>query len=142
MEVLEVERTGSKDYGPCECCGNNSRCVWGLVRTPNAALASYFVHWTVSRIHDHGANFDLIIGKWGDRASASDRVLVALEYRLRESGPALMVIDAVDRAAAFSDLVGRALLRSEVIGRPVAKQAFAIVDTVLAQDERIAELLG
>jgi len=142
MNALELEPTGAKDCGPCPCCGNNSRCVWGLVRTPSAALATYFVHWTLGRVHDHGANFDLIIGKWGEQASAAERVLVALEYRLLDSGPSFRVIDAGNRPAASSDLVGRALLRAEVIGHPVAEQAFAITDAVLAQDKRVAELLA
>jgi hypothetical protein len=142
MDALEVEPTGANDTGPCECCGNNSRCVWGFVHTPEASLASYFVHWTLSRVADHGANFDLIIGRWGDGTSARDRVLVALAYRLLESGPGFMVIDAADRPAASSELVGRVLTRAEVLGQPVAKQAFAIVDAVLAQDARVAELLG
>src|SRR5262245_10798962 len=107
MDQLEVEPDGSADFGPCACCGNNSRRVWGFVRTPTAALACYFVHWTLTRVHDHGANFDLILGRWGEGSSARDRVLVALEYRLLESGPGFMVIDAGTRPAASSDLVGR-----------------------------------
>jgi hypothetical protein len=100
------------------------------------------VHWTLTRVHDHGAHFDLIIGRWGERTTAADRVLVALEYRVLESGPAFMVIDAASRPAATNELVGRALAREEVIGRPIAAEAFAIVDAVLAQDPRVAELLG
>jgi hypothetical protein len=142
MDALEVEPTGANDYGPCECCGNHSRCVWGFVHTPEASLASYFVHWTLTRVADHGANFDLIIGRWGEGTSARDRVLVALEYRLLESGPGLMVIDAGARPTASSELVGRALTRAEVVGRPIAEQAFAIVDAVLAQDPRVAEWYG
>ena len=53
MEQLEVEPTGEKDHGPCACCGHSSRCVWGFVDTPNAAVAAYFVHWTVGRVPDH-----------------------------------------------------------------------------------------
>lgn len=142
MERLEVEPTGEKDYGPCACCGNDSRCVWGLVHTPHAALAAYFVHWTVGRVLDHGANFDVIVGRWGEGAKAADRSLVALEYRLLETGPAFRAIDAEGRPAAESDLVGRVLRRSEVVGQPIAEQAFEIVDAVLAQDARVAELLG
>jgi hypothetical protein len=121
MEALQVEPTGSKDYGPCECCGNNSRCVWGFVHTPEATIASYFVHWMLNRVGDHGANFDLILGKWGEQSSAADRCLVSLAYRLFEGGPQFMVIDGEDRPAATSDLVGHVLRRSDVVGQPVAK---------------------
>jgi hypothetical protein len=87
MEALVVEPTGTNDYGPCACCGNSSRCVWGFIHAPVGTLASYFVHWTLNRVPDHGANFDLILGNWGDDATADDRYLVSLAYRLCEDGP-------------------------------------------------------
>ena len=31
VESLHVEPTGSRDSGPCECCGANTRRVWGFV---------------------------------------------------------------------------------------------------------------
>ena len=97
MRMLQVEPTGSSDYGPCKCCGNNSRRVWGFIHAAEATFAAYFVHWTLDRVADHGANFDLIIGKWGDGASKADRSLVALLYRLFEGKPQFMVIDAEGR---------------------------------------------
>ena len=139
---LEIEPSGSNDYGPCECCGNMSRCVWGFVHSPKKAVAAYFVHWTLTRVADHGASFDLIIGKWGDGTTAADRSVVSLAYRLEDTGPSFMVIDAPDRPAATGGLADRALTRSQVIGKPIAKQAFAIVDAILAQDARVEELLG
>lgn len=142
MEALRVEPTGTNDYGPCECCGNMSRCVWGLIHAPHGPLASYFVHWTPGRVADHGANFDLILGQWGERATAQDRCLVSLAYRLFEHGPEFMVIDGQDRPSAKSELVGRVLRRTDVVGRPIAQQAFAAVDAILAQDTRVVELLG
>jgi hypothetical protein len=68
--------------------------------------------------------------------------LVALAYRLWATGPEFMVIDAGQRPCAGSNLAGRSLRRSDVIGYPISEQAFAIADAVLAQDTRIAELLG
>jgi len=52
------------------------------------------------------------------------------------------VIDGGDRPPASGDRAGRALACREVIGKPIAKQAFAIVDAILFMDERVAELLG
>ena len=142
MDTWQVEPDGAGDNGLCDCCGHMSRCVWGFIRSPTEVVAAYFVHWTLGRVVEHGANFDLIIGRWGPGAEAVDRSLVALAYRLMEGGPAFMVIEAADRPAAGNALVGRSLRRSEVIGRPVATQAFSLVDAILAQDDRIAELLG
>jgi hypothetical protein len=142
MEALRVEPIGTSDHGPCQCCGNNSRCVWGCIHASESTVAAYFVHWTLTRVEDHGANFDLILGKWGEHTTARDRCLVALAYRLFEGGPQFMVIDGQERPAATNELVGRVLLRVEVVGQPIAKQAFAAVDAILAQDTRVLELLG
>jgi hypothetical protein len=142
MEALRVELTGANDFGPCECCGNNSRCVWGFIHTAQDTLAAYSVHWTLNRVKDHGATFDLILGQWGEKASAKDRCLVSLAYRFSEEGPEFMVIDGHDRPSAKSELVGRVLRRDEVVGQPIANLAFAAVDAILAQDSRVLELLG
>lgn len=141
-ESLRVEPTDCNDFGPCPCCGNNSRCVWGFIHSEHETIASYFVHWTLGRVPDHGANFDLILGKWGQGSAAQDRCLVALAYRLSADGPSFMVIDAHNRPSATSELVGHVLQRDEVVGQPIAQQAFAVVDAVLAQDVRVAEVLG
>lgn len=139
---LEVEPTGDSMHAPCDCCGNQNRCVWGFIHTPRYTLAAYYVHWTVGRMTDHGANFDVIIGRWGDGATAADRHLIALEYRVMDTGPAFMVIDAAGRPADDPGMVGRALARAQVIGTPDAKQVFEVVDAILAQDPRLAELVG
>ncbi len=141
-QSLRVEPTESRDFGPCPCCGSQTRRVWGFVHSSAGTVAAYFVQWAVGRVHDHGALCDLILGRWGEGTTAAERVLVTLDYRLTDTGPAFMVIDSAGRPAAGSDLVGRALARAEVVGQPIAAEAFAVVDAVLAQDGRIAELLG
>jgi hypothetical protein len=142
MNGLTIEPSGQKDLGPCACCGNNSRSVWGFVYDADGALAAYFVHWTVGRVAAHSPNFDLIIGRWGEGATRADRAMVALQYQVLDNGPAFMVIDADGRPSAKSELVGKALSRAEVIDTPFAAKAFAIVDAVLAQDGRVIEIAG
>jgi hypothetical protein len=141
-QQLTVEPTGSHDHGPCACCGNMSRCVWGFVHGPQGTVAAYFVHWTLGRVADHDPDFDLVLGPWGERGGAGQRVAVALKYRVLDNGPSFMVIDAAERADKTGDLAGKQLQRAEVVGQPIAKQAFAVVDAILVQDNRVAELLG
>lgn len=141
-ESLQVEPTEAADRGPCECCGSLTRVTWGFVHGSASSEVPYFVQWTLGRVTDHGALFDLILTQPGDDAAPPGRVLVTLDYRLTETGPGFMVIDAAGRPAADSDLVDRALARSEVVGQPVAAEAFAVADAILEQDPRVAELLG
>ena len=139
---ITIERTGSKDTGVCDCCGRTSRSVWGLVSAGADGLAAYYVHWTVGHVPDRGANIDLIVGRWGSDTTAADRSAVALAYRLLDTGPAMMAIDASSRSFSHSSLIGKVLCRNDVVSTPLAQQAFAIADAVLAQDDRVAELLG
>lgn len=97
----------------------------------------HFVRSTVGRIDLHGAHIDLNLGPCGEDAPPRLRSAVSLEYRDTAAGPSVCVTDADSREIAQSSLAGRALQRSEVIGSPIAAEAFAIVDAVLRQDPRL-----
>ena len=90
----------------------------------------------------HGANFDLVLGRWGEGTGPADRATASLEYRLLESGPTFRVIDAAPRASKLESLAARSLSRADVIGTPLAEQVFAMTDLILADDARLSELLG
>lgn len=136
---IRIEPDGSKDLGPCDCCGDMTRRIWGYVYRDGSAEASYFVEWTTQKLSKHGAHFDLILGLWGDGTSSRDRFAVSVAFRRGAKGPEFMVIDAPGRAIAKSPLVGKALTRAEVVGTPVARRAFEIIDQIGIQDPRLAE---
>ena len=133
---FDVERMGESS-GHCDCCGNESRCVWGMVHDGDNTLAAYWMNWTIGHLSDPGANLDLILGRWGEEVSADDRVLVSLLHREQADGnPALMIIDAAERAGDKGELAGTVLDRADVIGAPLAAQVFALVDAIYEQDGR------
>jgi hypothetical protein len=129
---FQIEEAGSTG-GHCECCGTSTKRVWGSVRRHAEPVGAYFVAWTQGK-PNHGATFDLILGKWGDAAIKDDHYAVALDYRLIEGTPQFIVVDALNRATSGSPLVGTALKRMDVIGTPLATQVFAIVDAVYMSD--------
>lgn len=138
-----IEFDGGNDFGPCDCCGNVSRTVRGyLHRETGDTEAAYLVQWTLGNVEEHGANFDLIIGEWGEGTTKSDRRAVAMKLRWIEGEPQLMFIDAASRPVAESDLVGGALTREDVIGTSIAQQAFDIIDEIWLYDPRITEVVG
>lgn len=139
MEPLELEPTGSSDFGPCECCGERSRIVWGFVHRGGTTEAAYFVHWTPGKVPEHGAHVDLVMGRWGKGAERVDRYAVSLEFR---HGAGVMVIDASARDISKNALVGRGLRRDEVVGTPLATRVFEVVDVIWSADTRIAEVRG
>lgn len=137
--ALEYAVENEVELGPCPDCGQKTRRVWGYVYRSNIATAIYSVEWTPSHVQ-RDATFDLIIGKWGENAGASDRQAVSVAFRVLDTGPAFMVKDASVRRIGTSPLVSRASDRSEVVGQPIAADVFQICDSIYLADPRINEL--
>ena len=124
--------------GKCDCCGNESRRVWGMVhKVDGPTVAAYWMGWTAGHLNEPGANLDLVLGRWGDGTTTSDRFRVALLHREQTNmPPELMVIDSADRSFSDGGLAQTALARSDVIGTPIALQVFSIIDAIYEQDGR------
>ena len=125
--------------GTCDCCGEKSKTIWGGLSSEQAAVATYFVHWTVGA-SEHDVNVDLIVGAWGDGTGPQDRVLVSALFRPSPSGGSFMVVDAESRFAPKRELCGRAMRRAEVVGTALAPEVFALLDGVWLGDPRVAEI--
>lgn len=126
----------NESSGHCDCCGNQSRTIWGDLSDASGAKATYFVQWTVDQ-PAHMPNFDMVLGPWGEGTSPADRVLVSMVYQPRPGGGSFMVIDGAGRRADDRGICGRALERAEVIGTPLAQEAFALVDALWLTEPRI-----
>jgi hypothetical protein len=137
--TLTIYPDDHKQFGPCSCCGNMTRRIWGYADDHGVTVAAYFVEWTPGHVAQI-ANFDLIIGKWGEETELSDRSAVALAFRWIESSPSFMVIDASDREFSKSSLVGKIVSRTEVLDSSLRSQVFEICDAIYLKDPRISEL--
>lgn len=133
--LIEIEQGEESSPTFCDCCGTATRTVNGYAFDELGARATYFVRWTEDHVAHSGAEFDLVIGEWGG-APVSKRVAISLAYRLTDTGPGFMIVDARDRSGS-DGLAGRKLKREEVIGTPLATEVFAIIDAVWLQDSRI-----
>ncbi len=124
--------------GTCDCCGNTSKLASGFVHDDTgAAQAAFFVHWTADH-PERGANFDLIVGQWGEGVTPLERAGVSLHF-LPKKG--FMVIDAQERPFANNQqLFSRGLARADVVGTPLAPWVFSLVDAVWLGDDRIDEM--
>jgi hypothetical protein len=133
--AFTIEKQGESS-GHCDCCGHTSKRIWGFVDRQDSGVAAYFATWTDYHLNDKGANFDFVIGAWGDGTSTADRFAASLEFRFQEDGsPTVFVVDADQEA--FRGLADIAMRRDEVIGTPLAKQVFDIFDAIYLQDDRL-----
>lgn len=142
MAQYRIEAAEEADLGPCACCGGTIRRVWGYIHYGDAALAAYFVTWTGGQAARHGANWDFVVGAWGQGTTAEDRVAISLAMRMTDGAPEFMVIDAEGREMAAPEVAGKALDREEAVGSRLADAVFGMVDAIWAGDKRLEELSG
>ena len=139
---LALEPNGESEPGSCAHCGNRSRSVNGFIHRgeEGPTCAAYLVHWTLG-VSEHPANFDLILGPWGDGADPALRLAISLTYRNDAERSGFLVIDAKGRPHDTPEMVGRALSRDEVIGSPdLAAEVFRLVDFILLNDFRLGTI--
>ena len=129
----------SESGGTCSCCGRQSKTIWGDVSQGENTVAVYYVQWTVGA-PAHRPNVDLVLGAWGDHANPDQRVLVSLLFNPAKDGGSFMVIDGTDRPANKPELCSRGLLRTEVVGTPLATKVFEIVDAIWLSEPRVLEV--
>jgi hypothetical protein len=126
----------NESTGYCDCCGKQSKTIWGDLADSSGAKAVYFVQWTIDD-PAHMPNFDLVIGPWGDGTSPTERMLVSLLYQPRSGGGSFMVTTGKGRPADDRSLCSRALESVEVVGTPLANQVFSLVDSLWLTEPRI-----
>jgi hypothetical protein len=136
QDQFSVETAGQSG-GHCDCCGHESRTVWGYIRVGDVTTVSYFVHWTRGQ-PEHHPNLDFLIGSWGDNAR-NDRVLVSWVYSAAHDQ--FMIVDSDSRPAAGSELCSRTLTREDVRADPeLLALSKALLDAVWLGDDRIGEV--
>ena len=139
MSNLRVETAGDRVVS-CDCCGNDSRVVWGYVYQEDTALAAYYVQWTRGDA-GHLSNFDFLIGAWGVEPANNKRLVAWVFDRTQGTTGAFMVIDSGARPAARSELCGQALSRQQVVDDPeLMHLARRLLDAVWLEDPRIDEV--
>jgi hypothetical protein len=107
--------------------------VWGYAYRDEQAHAVYFIRWT--RGHpERGAQLAISVGVWGDGGTPESRSCVGVECRLVHGAPAYRIADASETPWANNALLGRMLVRDDVIGTPLAQQVFAVLDAITADE--------
>lgn len=114
--------------------------MWGNLHAHDAMIGAYFVEWTPGHIDEHGANFDFVLGSWGDDTTPTDRLAISLLFRHVDGSAQFMIIDAETRPIAGGLLAQTALTRQAVLASRWAKTVFDAVDFIWENDPRIGEV--
>lgn len=121
----------------CLCCNRPTHAIHGDVAA-GASNARYTVQWTVGAT-DHPVKIDLVIGDWSERGTADDRVLVSLALHPGSDG-GFMFVDGSGRPSDVRTICRRAIPRAEIVGTPMADQAFALIDAIWRHEPRIERI--
>lgn len=124
---------------PCDCCGGTTVTLTRYVSRDNQAFAVYFARYSTSH---PGRGIDVLVsvGGWGTN-DLSNRVSIALEMRVGDHRPAVMVVDAANSPWASKRILGRMLDRVSALSHPMIGDVFAIVDCMVIQDSLLREQL-
>jgi hypothetical protein len=135
-DPFRVEAAGESS-GHCHCCGNETRTIWGYIRSGEQPIACYYLHWT-RRAPQHYPNLDFLIGAWGNDSVHNKKLA---SWRFNPVVPSFMAIDSADRPAAKSPLCAHALTRDEVIHDPrLMELTTRLIDAVWLNDPRVKEV--
>ncbi len=115
------------------------RTVWGFVHENDEPRAVYFVRWNEDDLAS-GAIFFLSFGEWHEGGHPGTRRGVGVLARKHQGRLAFMVIDASDTDFASNEALGIPLPRDQVMGTEYATGAFAVLDRIVEDDERVRTL--
>jgi hypothetical protein len=136
--VITLELNDEKSSA-CDCCGGTTTTLSRWVYKDDSAFALYLARFSDTH-PDRTIAVLLSIGGWGTD-NASGRFSVALEMRVLESGPAVMVVDAATSPWADESFLGQMLDRPTALAHRAIKDVFAITDRMVLDDPPLRAFL-
>jgi hypothetical protein len=138
--ALTIEPAPEVAERVCKDCGRAFTTVHGFLYEEGDAYAVY--HALLQREHPSTAvDLALSFGSWDEEATGRDRTRIGI--RIWPDGAELKLhINAADESSfGDSDVFGRMVDRSDVLGTPIEHDVLRAAEFVLAHDERIQEHL-
>jgi len=116
------------------------RTLWGYVFVEAEPSAVYYVH--AREVGPEALEVQVVMGAFGDEATPADRAVIALVGQAHGGRLAFMLLDAEASRWASHEFLGVPQRAAAVRGTELGARVFRILDEVVVQDERVAELRG
>lgn len=123
----------------CDCCNGTTTTLSRWVYKDDNAFALYLARFSDNHT-DRSIALLVSVGGWGTD-DPSGRFSVALEMRVLENGPAVMVVDAATSPWADEAFLGQMLDRPTALAHPAIKDVFAITDRMVLDDPPLCAFL-
>jgi hypothetical protein len=124
----------------CNDCGRTFATVHGFLYQEGDAYAVY--HALLQREHPSTAvDLALSFGSWEEEATGDDRTRVGIWIWPDQAELKLHITTVEESSWGDSEIFGRMMDRSDVLGTPTEQDAMRAAEFVLAHDERVREHL-
>jgi len=138
--AFTIERDPEVKQRVCDDCGRAFGTVHGFLYQEGDAYAVY--HALLQREHPSTAvDLALSFGSWDEEATGGDRTRVGIRIWPDEAELKLHITAVEESSWGDSEIFGRMVDRSDVLGTPTEQDAMRAAEFVLAHDERVREHL-
>jgi hypothetical protein len=138
---LSVEASKETVIGHCDTCGHETRVFRGYIRQHGSAFGVYLARYTDSH-PEYGASLAISLRGWGEGNDPGLKECIALEWRVTETGPECVVVDATTSPWGGEAFLGRMLSGEEALNSGRAQEAFLVSDAIWLADARLPLALG
>lgn len=137
--MLTIE-FGKQRSRPCDCCGGTTTTLTRFVHKDGDAYAVYFAAFSNNH-PDRTFKLAVGLGRWGAGSAPADRIAFALDLRVIGDQFEVMVTDADQSHWGDATILGTMLDRTAALAHPWIRDAFHIVDRLVADDSVIRNYL-
>lgn len=139
--MLTIEFEPPNESEPCECCGGRTTALTRFVYCDGDAYAIYYARFPNNH-PDRVVVATVSLGEWGEDSTPEQRVAFAVELRAAKNAYQVGLIDAERSPWHEAKTIGRTLNRDEALAHPRLREAFHVIDHMVADDLPIREYLN
>lgn len=122
----------------CNCCDDNATRLTRFVYNDDDAFAVYFMTFTDAHV-EKTAYVVVSIGQWGEDSTPEMRRAFSLLITKKGNGPEVNMIDKAASPWKDKEDLGKMFDKEEALGHAWLKDALAITQQILTQDDAVID---
>ncbi len=137
--MLSIEFDAPK-RSVCACCAGTTTRLIRYVYRDGRAHAVYYACFTDSH-PERVVDLVVSLGDWGEGTTPEQRRAFSMKIRTRDNQYEVMVTSADQCPWREATIIGRVLDREEALAHPWLKDAFAVTDQIVLEDQAMKQYL-
>jgi len=141
LKVCTIEFETTNESEACECCGGRTTALTRFVYCDGDAYAIYYARFSNNH-PDRVVVATVSLGEWSESWTPEQHVAFAVELHAAKNAYQVGLIDAERSPWHEAKTIGHTLNRDEALAHPCVKEAFHVIDHMVADDLPIREYLN